>query len=79
MAKYVENNLQKNEQIVQKAQICKLSLLGVWVKGILLCFLIVPLFKAIYASFQVFCLDFAVTNKRLVCKFGIIEIGRAHV
>lgn len=79
MAKYVENNLQKNEQIVQKAKITKLSLVGVWFKGILLCWLIAPLIKAIYQSFLVFCLDSAVTNKRFILKKGIIKTSVEEV
>ncbi len=74
MAKYVENNLQKNEQIVQKAKISKLSLVGVWAKGILLFWLLlIPTIKAIYQTFLVFCLDSAVTNKRFILKKGIIS------
>ena len=48
MGKYVENNLNKNEVIVQKAKLNGLMLLSAWLKGILLCWLLlIPTIKAI--------------------------------
>jgi len=80
MAKYVENNLQKNEQVVQKAKISKLCLVGVWFRGILLIWLfLIPFFQAIYQTFLVFCLDSAVTNKRFILKKGIIKTSVEEV
>ncbi len=71
MGKYVENNLGKNETIVKKADLNGLFLLSTWIKGILLCWLIVPLFKAIVATVKFTHIELAITNKRIIGKIGV--------
>lgn len=74
MGNYVENNLAKNEVIVKKADLNPLFLLGVWIKGILLCWLLfIPLIKAIVATVQFFHIELAVTSKRVIGKVGVLN------
>jgi len=72
MGKYVENNLGKNETIVKKADRNGLFLLGTWIKGILLCWLLlIPVFKAIIATIRFTHIELAITNKRVIGKVGV--------
>ena len=71
MANYVENHLGKNETIVKKADRNGLFLVGTWIKGILLCFLIVPFIKAIIKTVQFINVELAITNKRIIGKVGV--------
>jgi len=72
MSKYVENNLTKNETIVKKADVNGLYLIGVWVVGILFCWLLlIPLIKAIVKTVQFNNIELAITNKRIVGKVGV--------
>ena len=72
MGKYVENNLGKNEQIVKKADLNGLFLLAAWLKGILLCWLLlIPTIKAIIATVRFTHIELAITNKRVVGKVGV--------
>lgn len=74
MGKYVENNLNKNEVIVQKAQLNALYLVKTWVVGILFCWLLlIPLIKAIIATIKHCHIDLAVTNKRVLGKVGVFN------
>ena len=74
MGKYVENNIGMNENIVQKAKLTKLFLVGTWIKGILLCWLLfIPVFKAIVATIRHFKTELGITNKRIIGKVGIIN------
>lgn len=74
MGKYVENNLGKNETIVKKADRNALFLLATWLKGILLCWLLlIPTIKAIIATVQFNHVELAITNKRVVGKYGVVN------
>lgn len=74
MGKYVENNLGKNETIVKKADLNGLFLLGVWIKGILLCWLLlIPTIKAIIETIKFKNIELAVTNKRVIGKVGVFN------
>ncbi len=74
MGKYVENNLGKNESIVKKAKLTPLFLVGTWIKGILLFWLLlIPVFKAIAATVRHFKTELAITNKRIVGKVGVFN------
>ena len=74
MGNYVESNLNRNETLVKKAELNKLFLLGAWIKGILLCWLLlIPTIKAIIATVQFFNIDLAITNKRIVGKVGVLN------
>lgn len=72
MGKYVENNLGKNEVIVKKADLNGLFLFSAWLKGILLCWLLlIPTIKAIVATVKFCHIELAVTNKRVIGKIGV--------
>lgn len=72
MGKYVENNLGKSETIVKKADLNGLFLLGAWLKGILLCWLLlIPTVKAIIATVRFKHIELAVTTKRVIGKIGV--------
>lgn len=72
MGKYVENNLGKNETIVKKADLNGLFLLGAWLKGILLCWLLlIPTVKAVIATVRFKHIELAVTTKRVIGKIGV--------
>ncbi len=70
---YVEQNLGKNEKIVRKMDKNALGLIGSWIPGILLCFLIVPLVKAIANTIKFSKIELAFTNKRVIGKVGVIK------
>lgn len=71
MGKYVENNLNRNEEIVKKAELNPLRLVAAWVFGILFCWLLfIPLIKAIKATIKFCNTELAITNKRIVGKVG---------
>ena len=63
---YVENNLGKNEIVVKSASRTMLYLVGTWLKGLLLCFLIVPVYRALKRTVMYFWTDLAITNKKVV-------------
>lgn len=74
MSHYVENNLGKNETIVQKAKLNGLFLLGAWIKGILFFWLLfIPLIKAIAVTIRFNNIEFGITNKRIVGKTGVLN------
>ena len=74
MGKYVENNLERNENIVKKAELNFLSLLGAWIKGILFFWvLFIPTIKAIVATLKFFNIELALTNKRIIGKTGVLS------
>ena len=69
---YVENHLNRGEQVVKKADRNGLFLLAAWIKGILLCWLLlIPTIKAIIATVRFKHVELAVTNKRVVGKMGV--------
>lgn len=71
MSRYIENNLGKNENIVQKAKLNGLFLLSTWIKGILFFWLLfIPLIKAIAATVRFKCVELGITNKRIIGKTG---------
>ncbi len=71
---YVEKNLGVNEELVKKADKNGLFLIGVWVKGILLCWLLlIPLIKAIVRTIQFSKIELAITNKRVIGKVGVLN------
>ncbi|MBQ8439574.1 MAG: PH domain-containing protein [Clostridia bacterium] len=74
MGKYVEQNLNKNENIVKKAELNPLSLILAWVKGILFFWLLfIPVIKAIIATVKFLHIELAITNKRIVGKTGVFD------
>ena len=74
MGKYTENTLQKGEAIVKKADKNGLFLLGTWIKGILLCWLLlIPTIKAIAATIRFAHIELSLTNRRIVGKVGVFN------
>ena len=74
MAKYVEQNLGKNESIVKEAKLTPVYLVGKWVVAILFCWLLlIPVFKAIWATIEYCRTELALTNKRVVGRFGVFS------
>lgn len=74
MGNYVENNLGRNEEIVKNAELNGLFLLGTWIKGILLFWLLfIPTIKALIATIKFMHIELAITNKRIVGKVGVLN------
>lgn len=74
MSKYVENNLNRNETIVKKAQISKLTLIPTWIGGILFFWLLlIPLVKAFINTARIFNIELAITSRRIIGKAGIVN------
>lgn len=70
---YVDSVLQRNESVVEKAKVTKLVLVGAWIKGILLMWLLfIPTIKAIKLTIAVSKIELALTTQRLVGKVGIV-------
>lgn len=71
---YVDGILQKDEEVVAKAKVTKLVLIGVWLKGILLCWLfLIPTITAIVQTIAISKIELALTNQRLVGRVGVIR------
>lgn len=71
---YVQNNLNKNEELILESKKAGICLLGVWLKGILLCWLLfIPTIKAIIKTIAFKKATIGLTNKRLVGRVGIIN------
>lgn len=72
--KYVERNLNKNEQIVLAAKLNPLALVMAWIGGILFCWLLlIPTIKAIVKTIRFAHIELAVTNKRVIGKAGVVN------
>ncbi len=70
---YVDGILQRDEQVVEKAKVTKLVLVGAWIKGILLMWLLfIPTIKAIKLTVSVSKIELALTTQRLVGKVGVV-------
>ena len=70
---YVDGILQKDEHVVEKEKVTKLVLVGAWIKGILLCWLLfIPTIKAIKLTIAVSKIELVLTNQRLVGKVGVV-------
>ena len=73
MSKYVENNLTRNETIIKKASISKLSLIPTWIGGIVFGILVVPFILAIVKTIQLFNIELAITSRRIIGKAGVVN------
>ena len=72
MGKYVEQNLNRNEIIVKKADLNPAKLVWAWVGGILFFWLLfIPTIKAIIATVRFCHTELAITNKRIIGKVGV--------
>ncbi len=74
MGQYVEQNLNKNETIVKKAELNPIQVILAWVFGIVFFWLLlIPVFKAIATTITFLNTELAITNKRIVGKVGVIN------
>lgn len=73
MGKYVNEHLNRNESVINTAQLSKWYLLGPILFGVLFCWLIIPPIIAIIRIIQFFCIELAITDKRVIGKTGIIS------
>lgn len=74
MGRYVENNLNRDEVIVDEVELNPMELLKVWLIGIAFCwFFFIPTIYAISVSIRFFSQELAVTNKRVVGTVGAIN------
>jgi len=70
---YVDDILMKDEQVVAKAKVTKLVLIGAWIKGILLFWLLfIPTIRAIKLTIIISKIELALTNQRLVGRVGVV-------
>ena len=74
MGRYAEQNLYEGEYIVEKAPRDVWSLVGKWLIGILLCFLIAPLVWAIVETVIFTNTELVLTNRRLIFKRGVLNV-----
>ncbi len=74
MGKYVESHLNRNETVVKAAKRTRLFLVGTWIKGVLLCWLLlIPTVKAIINTLAYKKSELAITNRRVIGKIGLIN------
>lgn len=74
MGKYVDQNLGRNESIVEEAKLSPVSLVLSWIVGVVFCWLLlIPTIKAIIRTIAFFNTELAFTNKRVIGKTGIIN------
>ena len=72
---YIQDNLGAGETILYSPQKSRISLFWHWVGGILFCWLLlIPTFYAIKYALEFKTKEYAVTNKRVVEKYGIIQV-----
>lgn len=71
---YVDGILVKDEVVLEKAKITKLYLVGAWIKGFFLCWLLfIPTIKAIKKTIVFRKMELALTNQRLVGRTGVVS------
>ena len=74
MSNYIEENLNRNEKIVEKAKLNALALVPIWICGMLFFWLLlIPTIKAIAATVRFKSTELAVTDKRVVGKVGVFN------
>lgn len=74
MASYIEANLGRDEKIIYKAQVSWLSQFWYFVFGILLFpIFFIGLIFFVFAAINVMSTELALTNKRVIAKFGFIR------
>jgi uncharacterized membrane protein YdbT with pleckstrin-like domain len=73
MASYVDSNLMAGEKVLYRAHTSKWSLLPLVLLGILLLALVVGLFVLAWAWIRYRTTEFAVTDRRVIAKSGLIS------
>ena len=70
---YIDESLIEGETILHRARVSWWSQFGFVLLGILLLVVVVGLFFLIYAWIQVRSTEIAITNRRVIAKFGFIK------
>lgn len=73
MGSYIQNNLASNEKVLHNAKISIISLFPHIFWGILTLPLFIGIFFLISAAIRYHSTELAITNKRIISKFGIIK------
>lgn len=73
MASYVDSNLMAQEKVLYRAHTSKWSLMPMILLGILLLVLVVGLFILIWAWIKYKTTEFAVTDRRVIAKTGLVS------
>jgi uncharacterized membrane protein YdbT with pleckstrin-like domain len=70
---YIDDSLIEGEAIVHRARVSWWSQFGFVLLGLLLLVVVVGLFFLVYAWIQVRSTEIAITNRRVIAKFGFIK------
>ena len=70
---YIDDSLIEGERIVHRARVSWWSQFGFVLLGIILLVVVVGLFFLIYAWIQVRSTEIAITNRRVIAKFGFVS------
>ena len=70
---YIDDSLIEGEAILHRARVSWWSQFGYVVLGILLLVVVIGLFFLVYAWIQVRSTEIAITNRRVIAKFGFIK------
>ena len=73
MASYVDSNLMAQEKVLYRAHTSKWSLMPMILLGILLLVVVVGLFILIWAWIKYKTTEFAVTDRRVIAKTGLVS------
>ena len=73
MASYVDSNLLSGEQVLHRAHVSKWSLWALILFGILLAPVVIGLFLLLAAWIQYRTTEFAVTDRRIIAKTGLVS------
>ena len=73
MASYVDSNLMAQEKVLYRARTSKWSLMPMILLGILLLVVVVGLFILIWAWIKYKTTEFAVTDRRVIAKTGLVS------
>ena len=73
MASYIDSNLLSGEQVQHRAHVSKWSLWALILFGILLAPVVIGLFLLLAAWIQYRTTEFAVTDRRIIAKTGLIS------
>ena len=73
MASYVDSNLMVQEKVLYRAHTSKWSLMPMILLGILLLVVVVGLFILIWAWIKYRTTEFAVTDRRVIAKTGLVS------
>jgi uncharacterized membrane protein YdbT with pleckstrin-like domain len=73
MASYVEGSLTNGEQVIYQGKVSVWSLLPLIILGFIFLFGLIGILFWIAAAIRYFTTELAITNKRVIAKFGLIS------